>query len=283
MSHQPPPSYNGTANYASEWAPSYPAMIPPDFTVNSEYTPSSQPPVPRHGYPLDYNLHSVNANAQIAPHGASGQFFPPFPSMPPFDASQLPPFPSLPLAPAGSSPLPMPTGSSVPQYALPSQSTEIAPSQSRGLPGGARATSTYFDPNREEGEVSEREHKKSSRSNRPVASGQRTRRGQPSAEPRVSDREEGEASSTKSSRSSGSRTVHPNTFGFVLMLTSGSIQSTLVRLRRSQSSSYDRIAKSGHAEYDTRRCRFTPQICGTTSGAGAGRIAELGTSQHSLQ
>lgn len=248
MSNQPPPSYNGTANYAPEWASSYPAMIPPDFTVNSEYTPSSRPPVSHHGYPLDYNLHSVNANAQIAPHGASGQFFPPFPFMPPFDASQLPPFPPLPLPPAGFSPFPMPTGSSVPQYALRSQSTENAPSQSTGLPGGARATSTQFDPNREEGEVSEREHEKLSRSNRLVTSGERTRRGQLSSERRVSDREEGEASSSDSSRSSGSRTAHPNTFVFVLKLTSGSIQPTIVRFRRSKSSSCDRNAEPGHTK-----------------------------------
>ncbi|KAJ5619351.1 hypothetical protein N7510_003335 [Penicillium lagena] len=201
MSNQPPPSYNGTANYAPEWASSYPAMIPPDFTLNSEYTPSSQPPVPHHGYPFDYNLHSVNANAQMATPGASGQFIPPFPSMPPFDASQFPPFPPLPLPPPGSSPFPMPTGSSVLQYALPTQSTENAPSKSKGLSGGPRATSTHFDPNREEGEVSEREHDRPSRF---VASGKQTRCGQLSSGRRASDREEGEASSSDSSRSSGS-------------------------------------------------------------------------------
>ncbi|KAJ5833402.1 hypothetical protein N7474_001713 [Penicillium riverlandense] len=204
MSNQPPPSYNGTANYAPEWASSYPVMVPPDLTLNSEYTPSSQPPVPHNGYPLDYNLHNVNANARIAPHGASGQFLPPFPFMPPFDASQVPPFPPLPIPPAGFSPFPVPTGSSTPQYALPSQSTENASSQSAGLPGGARATSTHLDSNREEGEVSEREHERPSGSYHPVPSGERTRWGQLSAERRVPDREEGEAFSSDSSRSSGS-------------------------------------------------------------------------------
>ncbi|KAJ5198991.1 hypothetical protein N7472_004195 [Penicillium cf. griseofulvum] len=152
----PPPSYGGHPNYAQQWPPAYPSMIPPNFPVNSNYSHMSQPSATNPGSTFDYNMAGVNGNSRIADSSGPGNsaFIPPqFPFFNHFDASQFPPpFPPMPFAPMGYPP--MPTGSS------------NAPISYQGMDGrGSNQLSTpavhpkdipaHADNHREEGEVSE--------------------------------------------------------------------------------------------------------------------------------
>ncbi|KAJ5146099.1 uncharacterized protein N7515_000663 [Penicillium bovifimosum] len=147
MSDHPPP-YGGHANYAQQWPPAYPSMIPPNFPASSEYTQMYQTPSTNLGQPLNYNMASVNANSRIS--GSSGPsnsapFFPPqFPGYNEFDPLRFPPqFPAMPFAPMGYPPAPMPAGF-------------LNGAQEHSTVGvGAHTTSVPAENNREEGEVSE--------------------------------------------------------------------------------------------------------------------------------
>ncbi|KAJ5836671.1 hypothetical protein N7447_002697 [Penicillium robsamsonii] len=155
MSDQPP-SYGGHPNYAQQWPPAYPSMIPPNFPVSSGYSHMTQPPATNPGSTFDYNMASINANSRIpGSNGPGNPAFipPPFPLFNHFDASQFPPpFPPMPFAPMGYPP--MPTRSS------------NGPVSYQGMDGrGSRQLSTPAVPSkdvpapadnhREEGEVSE--------------------------------------------------------------------------------------------------------------------------------
>ncbi|CAI7650288.1 unnamed protein product [Penicillium crustosum] len=161
MSDQPP-SYGGHPNYAQQWPPAYPSMIPPNFPGSSDYSHRHQPlatnPVPT----FDYNMAGVNANSRMpGSNGTGNSAFvpPPFPFFNHFDASQFPPpFPPMPFAPMSYPP--MPTGSSNP--AIPYQGLDGHASHQLSTEAvRLKDTPVQADNHREEGEVSEESDEKS--------------------------------------------------------------------------------------------------------------------------
>ncbi|KAJ5165209.1 uncharacterized protein N7500_007039 [Penicillium coprophilum] len=193
MSDQPP-SHGGHPNYAQQWPPAYPSMIPSNFPITSDYSHTNQPPATNPRSTFDYNMASVNANSRTPGSNGPGNlaFVPPqFPFFNNFDASQFPPpFPPMPFVPMGYPP--MPTGSS------------NGPMSYQGMDGrGTHQLSTPAihlkdapapaDNHREEGEVSEESEERSLQQ-----VGKATRQ--------YLDLEEGEtmSSSAQSARSSGS-------------------------------------------------------------------------------
>lgn len=195
MSDQPP-SYGGHPNYAQQWPPAYPSMIPPNFPGSSDYSHRHQPlatnPVPT----FDYNMAGVNANSRMpGSNGTGNSAFvpPPFPFFNHFDASQFPPpFPPMPFAPMSYPP--MPTGSSNP--AIPYQGLDGHASHQLSTEAvRLKDTPVQADNHREEGEVSEESDEKSLQPTARKSTHQHL------------DLEEGEtiSSSARSARSSGSR------------------------------------------------------------------------------
>ncbi|KAJ5191287.1 uncharacterized protein N7498_010272 [Penicillium cinerascens] len=156
MSNQPPAAFNGHPDYAAQWRPSFPSIIPPTYPPNPEYTLVAQPPSSHPGQNSDYNMAALNGNSQIPGAGAPGFFFPPhLPFMGQFDPAQGPPFHPMPIPSFGYAPMPFaPPGSSDPAPSL-----FNAHGTDRGQPPGsgfqAQGTSNAADSNREEGEVSE--------------------------------------------------------------------------------------------------------------------------------
>ncbi|KAJ6132271.1 hypothetical protein N7471_007486 [Penicillium samsonianum] len=161
MSDQPP-SYGGHPNYAQQWPPAYPSMIPPNFPVSSDYSQIHQPPATNPGPTFDYNMASVNANARIPGSNGPGNsaFVPPqFPFFNQFDASQFPPpFPPMPFAPLSYPP--MPTGSS--NSPMPYQGINGHASHQLSTPAvHLKDVPVQADNHREEGEVSEESEERS--------------------------------------------------------------------------------------------------------------------------
>ncbi|CAI7677316.1 unnamed protein product [Penicillium discolor] len=161
MSDQPP-SYGGHPNYAQQWPPAYPSMIPPNFPVSSDYSQIHQPlptnPVPT----FDYNMAGVNANSRMPGSNGNGNSAfvpPPFPFFNHFDSSQFPPpFPPMPFAPMSYPP--MPTGSSNP--AMPYQGLDGHTSHQLSTEAvRLKDAPVQADNHREEGEVSEESDGKS--------------------------------------------------------------------------------------------------------------------------
>jgi hypothetical protein len=196
----PPPSYGGHPNYAQQWPPAYPSIIPPNFPVNSDYSHMSQPSATNPAPTFDYNLASVNANSRIAGSSGPGNsaFIPPqFPFFNHFDASQFPPpFPPMPFPPMGYPPLP--TGSS--NVPITYQAMDGRSSNQVSTPAvHPKDIPTHADNHREEGEVSEE-------------SDERSLQPAPKATRQYMDLEEGEtmSSSAQSARSSGSRITPPS-------------------------------------------------------------------------
>ncbi|CAI7670646.1 unnamed protein product [Penicillium viridicatum] len=161
MSDQPP-SYGGHPNYAQQWPPAYPSMIPPNFPVSSDYSQMHQPlatnPVPT----FDYNMAGVNANSRMRGSNGAGNsaFVPPqFPFFNHFDASQFPPaFPPMPFPPMTYPPIP--TGSSTP--AMPYQGLDGHTSHQLSTEAvRLKDAPVQADNHREEGEVSDESDEKS--------------------------------------------------------------------------------------------------------------------------
>ncbi|OQD65645.1 hypothetical protein PENPOL_c005G01069 [Penicillium polonicum] len=161
MSDQPP-SYGGHPNYAQQWPPAYPSMIPPNFPVSSDYSQMHQPlatnPVPT----FDYNMAGVNANSRMPGSNGAGNsaFVPPqFPFFNHFDASQFPPpFPPMPFPPMTYPPIP--TGSSTP--AMPYQGVDGHTSDQLSTEAvRLKDAPVQADNHREEGEVSDESDEKS--------------------------------------------------------------------------------------------------------------------------
>ncbi|KAJ5794926.1 hypothetical protein N7457_001525 [Penicillium paradoxum] len=169
MSDQPP-SYGGNPNYAQQWPPAYPSMLPPNFPLNSDYPQMNQSPSTNLGQSFDYNMASVNANARFP--GSTGPanpalFFPPqFPFYNQFDASQFPPpFPPMPFAPMSYPPAPIPTGASN----SPLAHQNVAAHNSHTQPSPAvhpNNDSVSTQNHREEGELSEEVNEQSLQSTR---------------------------------------------------------------------------------------------------------------------
>ncbi|KGO68852.1 hypothetical protein PITC_077930 [Penicillium italicum] len=161
MSDQPP-SYGGHPNYAQQWPPAYPSMIPPNFPVNSDYAQIHDPPATNPGPTFDYNMASVNANSRIP--GSNGPrnsvFIPPqFPFFNPLDASQFPPpFPPMPFGPMSYPP--MPTGSSNPPISYQGIDGPASPQPSTPA-SHLKNVPVPADNHREEGEVSEESDERS--------------------------------------------------------------------------------------------------------------------------
>ncbi|KOS41669.1 hypothetical protein ACN38_g7461 [Penicillium nordicum] len=194
MSDQPS-SYSGHPNYAEQWPPAHPSMIPPNFPVSSDYTQIHQPlatnPVPT----FDYNMAGVNANSRmLGSNGAGNQAFvpPQFPFFNHFDASQFPPpFPPMPFPPMTYPP--MPTGSSnpaMPYRGLDGHNSRQLSTEAVCLKDAPVQTGNH----REEGEVSDESDEKSLQPTTRKSTRQ------------YLDLEEGEtiSSSARSARSSGS-------------------------------------------------------------------------------
>ncbi|KAJ5134183.1 hypothetical protein N7526_005548 [Penicillium atrosanguineum] len=157
MSNQPPPAFGGHPNYAAQWPPTFPSLIPPSYPPTSEYASAAQPSPANPGQSYDFNITALNGNSQL-PGPPPGFFFPPhFPLMGQFDPSQLPPsaFPPMPMPNFGYPPMPF----------APPGSSNHAPGSFNELTNGlaqtsvsrpqARQASNTADSNREEGEVSE--------------------------------------------------------------------------------------------------------------------------------
>ncbi|KXG49898.1 uncharacterized protein PGRI_058660 [Penicillium griseofulvum] len=158
----PPPSYGGHPNYAQQWPPAYPSMIPPNFPINSDYSRMSQPSATNPGPTFDYNMASVNANSRIAGSSGPGNsaFIPPqFPFFNHFDTSQFPsPFPPMPFPPIGYPPLP--TGSS--NVPITYQAMDGRGSNQLSTPAvHPNDIPAHADNHREEGEVSEESDERS--------------------------------------------------------------------------------------------------------------------------
>ena len=202
MSNQPPPAFNGHPDYAAQWPPSFPSMIPPTYPPNTEYTSVAQPPPSHPGQNYDYNMATFNGNSQTPGAGAPGFFFPPhLPFMGQFDPAQGPPFHPVPIPSFGYPPMPFaPPGSSDP-----APGPFNAHGTDRGQPSGSRfqgrGISNAADSNREEGEVSEGGRSFGTKKHAKTA--KRACLSSASAA-RYSDLEEGETVSTRSRSSSRS-------------------------------------------------------------------------------
>ncbi|KAF3395975.1 Protein red1 [Penicillium rolfsii] len=165
MSNQPPPPFGGQPNYAQQWPPPFPFMVPPNFAPISNSQAGAPPPLVHPSQSFEYNLASANANSRIPVSGNSGDqaIFPPphLPFMGQFDLSQfVMPFPSMAMSSFGVPPQPAPPGSSV----VPSGSTKSDGAAKPNFSGSqhpAREALSPSDPKSEEGEVSEGEIRQS--------------------------------------------------------------------------------------------------------------------------
>ncbi|KAJ5280108.1 hypothetical protein N7478_005480 [Penicillium angulare] len=200
MDNQPPPAFGGHPNFAQQWPPPYPPIMPSDFPSNTEYHASAQIPPPNPAQHLDANMASFYANSHLAgaaSHTHPGLFFPPpLPYMNQFQTSQQPlsAFPPIPMQSLGYPMMPALPGSSIPP---PTSADAQAPHSNRQ----SHVTSAFVDRNREEGEISEEE-------TRPSATSQKTSRSkrakQKRASSQLSDLEDGETMSSPSVSSSRS-------------------------------------------------------------------------------
>ena len=171
MSNYPPtPSFVGP-NYTPQWPPSNP---PPSTAMPSLYPPnlgfSQNPsPIPQHpqdglSHPFDYNTDSYNGNSHLPGLGGPGAAGPlpppPFAFMGPFGSTQFPPppFPPLQMPPLRYPSIPVP---SAPIYeparhaAGDYQMDHTVPTPP--VPRLATAGNSESDPDREEGELTDRE------------------------------------------------------------------------------------------------------------------------------
>ena len=196
MSKQPPPTFGGHPNYASQWPPTFPSLIPPSYPPNSEYASAALPSPANPGQNYDFNVTPLNGNSQL-PGPPPGFFFPPhFPLMGQFDPTQLPPnaFPPIPMSNFGYPPM-----SFAPQDSsshAPGSINELGNglAQSSGSRPQVRQASNTGDSNREEGEVSE--GGRSFRTKKHSKAVKRAGLNLPAS--RCSDFEEGETVSTRS-------------------------------------------------------------------------------------
>lgn len=214
MSYQPPSSFDGSPNYAQQWAVSYPSIFPQGFAPNAEYATSDQPPPNNSAPTFDLNESRVNANSRIPgpqSHNGPESYFPhSYPFMDPMDSSQFPPvpFPPLPMPPFGIHPVPIASETSDPRSGLPNTHVHASLPPARRSETGMRATSSQSDSNREEGEISDRDGEVSVLHNKDAHISTHVRPTR--VRERSSELEEGETSSSGadvSSRRSGSRTV----------------------------------------------------------------------------
>lgn len=240
MSNQPPtPSYGDVSHYTHPWPPPsnpFPsAALPPFLPQNFPYAPNlSLAPHPSRdssNQPREHNETQFNANSRLPGLGAPGSGAalppPPFPFLNPFTPPQFPsPLPSMQMPPMNYS-LPIPHA---PMNAPPSRPlTGDIQSQANSIPANmvdipATFTSpAQHDPDREEGELTDREGGWPQSSPRPCGKQpgpvnglgaetrpqMQTRRRR--SKSRYSDLEEGEASPDphSSSRASGSRIYTP--------------------------------------------------------------------------
>lgn len=203
MSNQPPPAFGGHPNFAQQWPPPYPTMIPPNYAPNPEYSSTAQSLPANHGQSYDFNMGGPNAESRLPGSSGPGLFLPPhFPFMGQFDASQIPPppFPPMPMPSFGYPQMPPPPGSSNPPPA-PSNAYGGDPNQPTAPRPPTRGTSNLTDANREEGEVSEGGRSLGSKNDVRDAKQAVSRR---ASAPRHSGVEEGETVSTRSRSSSRS-------------------------------------------------------------------------------
>ncbi|KAJ5182784.1 hypothetical protein N7492_000400 [Penicillium capsulatum] len=155
MSNQPPPSFGDHPNYAQQWPPLYPPMVPPGLFPNPELPPAGQPPSTNPELQLPFSMEGFNMNSQFPGSGGQGtpaMFFPPIPFMPPMTQFPPSPYPPLPVHSGFSyPPVPPPGSSKPPQGPPPGNEAPVAQHQAR------ERTIPLSDPYREEGEVSEPE------------------------------------------------------------------------------------------------------------------------------
>ncbi|PYI02410.1 hypothetical protein BO78DRAFT_325145 [Aspergillus sclerotiicarbonarius CBS 121057] len=169
MSNYPPtPSFVGP-NYTPQWPPSnpspstaMPSLFPPNLGFGQNPSPVPQHPQDGPGRPFDYNTDSYGGNSHLPGLGGPGAAGPlpppPFAFMGPFASAQFPPppFPPLqmpplryPSIPVPSAPIYEPARHAAGDYQM---DHSVPP-----VPQAAAAANSESDPDREEGELTDRE------------------------------------------------------------------------------------------------------------------------------